>query len=323
MSNVHLENIYLHLTKACNLNCAYCYFDGGAEMAMQLSISEIQSLVEEIAALSPIKLVFTGGEPLIREDILAIAHLFQGVRAAGATQLCLMSNGTLIDGQNALSIAQYFDEVRISMDGFQEVNDALRGKGVFQTAARAIRYLRRAGLTPGISITVTSRNIDGLDTFLDYLIEHLFVTEFHFSPFRPVGRGVVQPELLCSWKEAQEKIGRFWSRRFGSPTRFDTPKETNLLTCGHCGVGSHINIWPDGSVFPCHVLSTPEFILGNLKQTKLSVILNESVVLKSLEQLDFRNLNINDEAIKVLLSSSICLGEVYREAPQAIRRFMG
>jgi len=319
MAEKRIQNIYLHLTKQCNLSCTYCYFDAGARGENELSLSQMERLFEDIKKLCPRKIVITGGEALLREDFFDISHSLNAIR--GATKLCLISNGTLINELIAKKIVNTFDEVRISLDGPKEVNDRLRGQGAFDGAIKAIRYLWLAGISPEVSITATSRNVDGLPEFLTFLKNDMFVSSFHVSLFRPVGRGLVRPDLEVSWREVQSKLTEYWRKCFGDPSVNMLTEGFTLADCGRCGIGQHINILPDGSVFPCHVLSFPEFYLGNIKETSLIEIIDHSILLDKLRKLDFNQFYSMPEELDTILQNAECMGEVFIEHPQMLHNF--
>jgi len=313
-----VKTIYLHLTKQCNLSCICCYFDAGEPLPSELSLTEFGTLFKDIVLLKPQKLVFTGGEPLLRSDIFYIAHLFRRIDNERRTRLCLMSNGTLIDEPSALNIAQHFDEVRISVDGPEAVNDQVRGEGSFRRAMKAIHALNGVGMYPGVSITVMRPNADYLPSFLPFLLKEKSVTEFHLSPFRPVGRGAKHAELEYPRRGAQLLFAQFCEQYFGIPSRLREANDYALMSCGNCGIGSYININPDGDVYPCHVLSVHEFLMGNVRQSSLVDIYRGSVLLRQLRELDFAELAEASTRVKGLLGNAMCLGEVYREARQEL-----
>lgn len=318
-----LRTIYIHLTHACNLRCSYCYFDAGEPIDNELSLDELRLLFKEINLFTPQKVVLTGGEPLLRSDLFDIAEAFREVAPDRKIRLRLISNGMLIDKQEALRIAKFFDEVRISIDGPREINDRLRGNGAFDGALQAANVLRSAGVHPSVSITVTTENIAYLSGFLSFLLREGVTTDFHLAPFRPVGRGALHPDLACSPREARLAIADFWQRHFGIHSNFaESSSNANLASCGNCGVGSYLNILPDGSVYPCHVLSVPKFLLGNVRQTKLSAIVQESTLLKDLRCLDFTHLKGGSNRLRQLLNNAVCLGEVYRDAPEEVFHFL-
>ncbi|MCW4000391.1 MAG: radical SAM protein [Candidatus Bathyarchaeota archaeon] len=313
-----INKIYVHLTHACNLNCKYCYFDASEVMKNEMSSDEFYRLCEEILTISPKKVVFTGGEPLLRSDLLNIATYLRSLDPYKRTLMCLMTNGKLIDEEKAGCIAQVFDEVRVSIDGPKEINDNLRGPGSFDDAMRAIHYFKQAGIYPSLSITVTSANLPHLSKWLSFILKEGIATKFHLTQFRQIGRGSLQPALDCSSTEIRLVMADFWQRHFGIPLNQESIKKPSLISCGNCGVGKYVNILPDGSIYPCHVLSSPKFFLGNIKENKLAAIIEESNLLKQLLNINFINFKGGSDHLKQILGNTACLGEVYREAPKEL-----
>ncbi len=315
-NKTNIKNIYIHITKLCNLNCKYCYFDAGKAMKKELHFSELLSLFKEIVLIEPKKVIFTGGEPLLRKDIFNLINNFRKMLNGKKVNLCLMSNGLLISNKIALKIVELFDEVRISIDGPPEVNDILRGAGSFNNALIAINNLKNAGTSPVVSITMTSLNLPMLKDFLSFLLDELFITRFHFSIIKPYGRNLDQPELQCSWEKAQQIISDFWQNRLIQSSSPENIRGPALISCSNCGIGNHINILPDGTVYPCHVLSEPRFFLGNIRKHKLSDIVSKSKTLNNLKSLDFAKLVKIDSNLKKSLQNTTCLGEVYQNNPE-------
>ncbi len=279
-------------------------------MQGEMSLAELRRLVVDVAGLKARKLVFTGGEPMLRADLFEAAAAFRQTDAGHHTRLCLITNGLLIDGQTAAKITESFDEVRISIDGPEEVNDRLRGCGSFGAALLAMRSLRDAGLAAGVSVTVTALNLPHLVGFLSFLLDEERVTDFHLAPFRYFGRGAGHPELLASWREAQEAVATFWRPRFGDPSNLVFSDDHSLVECGTCGVGTYINVHPDGTVYPCRVLSIPRFCLGNVNRDALPSIIENSQILRWLRELDFLEPAAADGHLAHLLEEAMCVGEI-------------
>lgn len=221
----------------------------------ELSVDEFKLLSEEIALLNPNKVVFTWGEPLLRTDLFDIAKTFRETDPKKNIKLCLISNGTLVNHSTALNISKTFDEIRISLDGKAEVNDKWRGRGTYEKSMTAINELKNAGIFPKISITVNSTNICELSSFLSFLLVNGFATDFNLVPFRPIGRGTQYVDLVCSSEEVRLVIAGFWQQLFGGESKMNNPEEKKVSSFKNCGVGSYINTFPEGSVYPCHVLS--------------------------------------------------------------------
>ena len=149
-------------TKTCNLECAHCYADAEIKrFAGELTTEEAQRMIEDLSAMNIPALLISGGEPLVRPDILDLAEYASalGVRVTFST------NGTLIDGKKAQRLAKIgVTYVGISIDGKEERHDRFRGrKGAFREAMRGIRNCRDAGIRVGIRFTVTQENVGELE----------------------------------------------------------------------------------------------------------------------------------------------------------------
>jgi hypothetical protein len=142
---VSLKNVFLHATKACNLRCAYCYFSASQPLPDEMTTAEFDRLWPEMVTLRPEKVVFTGGEPLLRTDIL---ELLGGLRAADPEHhvlRCLNTNGHLVTPELARALVGLADEAPVSVDALAACNDALRGAVNFEQAMRALECFYSVG----------------------------------------------------------------------------------------------------------------------------------------------------------------------------------
>lgn len=154
-------------TRRCNLACEHC----GASKeryATELSTAQLRDVIDQLAALGVKSLVVTGGEPLLRRDLLEVLDYAwqRGLKSGIAT------NGFLLDAP----LARQFHEagvhsVQVSLDGLAETHNAIRhNPQSFARAVAALAGAREAGI-PLVSVatTVTSRNLaelEGLHAFL-------------------------------------------------------------------------------------------------------------------------------------------------------------
>jgi radical SAM protein with 4Fe4S-binding SPASM domain len=104
--------------------------------------------------------LFSGGEPLIRPDLLELAAAARDV----GMRTVLSTNGTLLDGEMAeRAAAAGFSYAGVSIDGIGARNDKIRGKrGAFAAALGGIRAAKRAGMRTGIRFTIHALNRDDL-----------------------------------------------------------------------------------------------------------------------------------------------------------------
>jgi MoaA/NifB/PqqE/SkfB family radical SAM enzyme len=307
---VPLKNVFLHVTKACNLHCSYCYFSARKPLSDEMTTEEFTRLWPEIVAVRPQKVVFTGGEPLLRSDIL---DLLCGLRDADPEHhilRCLNTNGHLVTPELAREIVGLADEVRVSLDALQERNDAIRGKGNFEAAVRALECYYAVGFEPKALITVTSHSLPDLEELLCFLIKKK-ITRINLNNFRPIGRGAGHREWQAEPKEIQSAVKRAWKRC--CPEQPPPPEPLKPEIHRHCGVGQFLNIFPNGDVFPCHVLTDREFRLGNVREQSLLDTCRRDGLLGELAALDFQELARQDERLTSLTRFGTCTGSVYAE----------
>jgi Fe-coproporphyrin III synthase len=151
-------------TSRCNSRCVSCDFwrtDG----ATDLRRDEVAALSRELPALRTKLVVFTGGEPLVRDDVFELADLF---RAQGAA-LHLLTSGLALE-RHAEAVAQRFAAVTISLDGHtRELYRQVRGVDGLEAVERGVRRLKqiRPGLPVRARSTLHRRNFRALPDLID------------------------------------------------------------------------------------------------------------------------------------------------------------
>ncbi|MFN8218296.1 MAG: radical SAM protein [Solirubrobacterales bacterium] len=146
-----------NVTRRCNLHCGHCYADShDREYPGELDTGEGRRLLAELADFGVPTVLFSGGEPLLRDDLLQLAA---EARRLGMRTV-LSTNGTRIDGGTAAAIgAAGFSYVGVSLDGIGPLNDKMRGsRGAFDAALAGIRATREAGVRTGVRFTVHAGN---------------------------------------------------------------------------------------------------------------------------------------------------------------------
>lgn len=306
---VPLRNIFLHVTRACNLRCSYCYLAAGQANGGELSAAALARLWPQIVAVRPRKVVFTGGEPLLRPDLCA---LLEGLKLADPEHLvlrCVNTNGSLVSRELARALVPLADEVRVSVDALRDCNNLLRGDGSFEAAVRALETLHSVGFEPIAMVTATPPSLADLEDLLAFLLARR-ITRVHLNPFRAIGRGAAHADWAVAPEEARAVLSRAWERIFpGQP-----PSGAPQAECLNCGIGSFLNILPEGDVYPCHVLATPGFRLGNVTRESLLELCAAGGPLGRLQALDFRKLADADPGGKPLVRPGSCLGAAYEQA---------
>lgn len=197
-------------TKACNLRCIHCYYTAHAQPdADELTTAEARTMIDDLAAFGAPVLLFSGGEPLLRQDLyeLGAYAVERGLRTVIST------NGTLIDAAAADRIkAAGFSYVGISLDGIGPTNDEFRGMaGAFDAALGGIRACTEAGVKTGLRLTLNRHNYDDLEAIFD-LLEAEQIRRACFYHLVYAGRGVrIQSDDL-SLEESRDAVDLIFRR---------------------------------------------------------------------------------------------------------------
>jgi Fe-coproporphyrin III synthase len=158
-------------TRRCNLHCVHCYShsqnkDYGGEM----TTAEGKALIDDLAAYGAPVILFSGGEPTMRPDLLELAHYAtsQGMRAVIST------NGTLITPELAAQLKEVgLSYVGVSLDGLRETHDKFRGMdGAFDLALEGIHNCQAVGIKVGLRFTINKRNAQDIGGIFDLLEQH-------------------------------------------------------------------------------------------------------------------------------------------------------
>jgi len=141
----------------CNLKCVHCYSQSrNKKYKGELTTEEGRKLIEDLARFGSPVILFSGGEPLLRKDLLPLAQLATdfGMRAVIST------NGTLITKRRARELKRIgLSYVGVSLDGMRATNDRFRGvEGAFVAALKGIRNCQETGIKVGLRFTINRWN---------------------------------------------------------------------------------------------------------------------------------------------------------------------
>ncbi len=174
-------------TRRCNLYCSHCYAGADLEAGSgEFSTAEAKRFLEQLADYGAPVILFSGGEPLVRDDLVELVDYAAdlGLRPV------LSSNGTLITPEKATALRDAgLKYAGISVDGLPERNDAFRGEdGAFDAAVRGIENCLDAGLKTGLRYTITEANAADLEDVVDLLAD-VGLDRFCFYHLDYGGRG--------------------------------------------------------------------------------------------------------------------------------------
>jgi uncharacterized protein len=289
LSSPPLRALSLAIAQKCNLGCTYCYaqqgeFGGTAKnMPLADALRAVDLLVGTAEPGARLNLAFLGGEPLVNRKVLRAAtqralELAQG-RGAKMT-FSITTNGTLLSEDDGRFFEEHGFAVTVSIDGPQEVHDALRpfkgGAGSYDTVMKRVAPLLKMQQRMQVSarVTVTPRNLSlrrTLDTFI--------AAGFHsvgFSPMlsAPTGEGEMQSEDLEIMLGEMIDCGREFERRSRDGQRYPFANMVNAMREIHrgthrpypCGAGAgYLGVSADGELAACHrFVGDEEGAMGSL-----------------------------------------------------------
>lgn len=153
-----------NLTFHCNLRCAYCY--SPYLKYPELKTPELLAGIDEMHALGMRYVTFSGGEPLLRNDI---GEIVRHCKRRGITTF-ISTNGALLPRR--IDQVAGVDRLTISLDGPAEIHDAVRGAGAFEAAVGAVRLARSRGIPVALTCVLSQRNLDAADAVLEIAREH-------------------------------------------------------------------------------------------------------------------------------------------------------
>ncbi|MFN7951190.1 MAG: radical SAM protein [bacterium] len=300
-----------NLTYRCNLACEHCYLDAGPNPLVasdafadrsELGTEECFAVADQIAQLAPeCVTILTGGEPLLRRDILAIvAHA-----ASRGLWVVVGTNGVRITENVASQLAANGARgVALSLDAVDgAAHDAFRNvRGAFANTVEAAHVLARVGMPFLIQTTVARHNVDDLEAIAELAHERLGAKVWNLYFLVPSGRGEYVSDLdPATYDGVLERLYHLQRRFSGrmlvnakcAPHHVrtalahdpDAPlPRTYAGGAGGCPAGTHyLGIRPNGDVTPCPYL--PVFA-GNLRSDSLGEIWTDSELFQRIRKRD-------------------------------------
>lgn len=308
-----LKTVYIHPSMNCNLNCNYCYNKELRRESLRsnkpvLQLSHYKNLFNDLKKVGVKSIVFTGGEPILSNDLFHIAEL----SLMAGFDNSIISNGILINDETAKKLVKYFTQISVSIDShISQQNDFMRGAGSFKAALHGIKLLLENGASVNCLGVAHNENMLSLIDSWHYFVEKLKCNSFQAQAHLEDNLFAGDSNRLRSYLSNYSTIRRQLNQLNKSYTGL------TLNTC--CGMGkSEIAVTSCGDVYPCKMLLHNQFYCGNILDYSIEDILKHSLVLKNLKNLsvddfqlcrncDYKNLCFGScRAIHFSLSGDLC-----------------
>lgn len=225
-----LRYLELLLTFRCNLRCRHCYL--GEPQTVDLAPEYLDLLLPEFDEMQGLRLLLSGGEPLLYPHWSKLASLLPG----RGFRIVLLTNGRQLEASLLADLPVH--EVQVSLDGLTHGHEAMRGAGSFLRALAAARLVKECGKDLSIATMVHPGNLAEL-AGLSEVVRELGAREWSLEAPAPIGR---------------------WTENAGLPA--DDERLSQLLSLGFGGsyhggaegtaCGRHLAaVLPDGRVCSC------------------------------------------------------------------------
>lgn len=173
-----IEYLRLSVTDRCDLRCAYCIpegFKGFEEPEHWLTFDEIERLMRLFAGLGLKRLRLTGGEPLLRRDIVGLSRRLAAI--PGIDDLSISTNATQLAEMATELKAAGVTRLNVSLDSLRaEGVEKINGRPVLDKILAGLESGRAAGFNPiKVNMVAMRENADEIDDIVAYCMDKGFV----------------------------------------------------------------------------------------------------------------------------------------------------
>ncbi len=275
-----LSDLHIRITSNCNFNCQHCYAADWLNEKYQLSISEIKRVVDQAIELGCRKVTFSGGEPILAQDInKAIAYCLEK-----KLKVAIETNGLFVDkiitGLGEENVRKVF--FAISYDGKK-----MRDEKFVQLVKDNIIKVANLGCEIKIQSAITKVNVDELDDIFQFSKKNGIKNRcFLIHSLNGNGKNIPLFEAE-EWLKIIKKVNENYSN-----VMIELPDVFPVRKKKKCGWGVHrCEIMPNGDVTSCAPITfnNREFIAGNIKTEMLKDIWESKhfTEIRELKQSDF------------------------------------
>ena len=160
-------NITIDVTSKCNLRCKHCRVN---EIGYDMKLDEIEEVFNKLTDFKPRGVFISGGEPLIRGDIVEIVK-----KSKKLAPVTILNTNSLLLTENKLKelINVGLNYIQVSVDGIEEQHDYIRGKGTYKKTIEKMKMINTYSdkIKLHISSVVSQKNIDYMEKFARQILE--------------------------------------------------------------------------------------------------------------------------------------------------------
>ena len=209
-SSRKIDYLRVSVTDRCNLRCVYCTPESNFEELPHeaiLAYEEIERIVRAGARFGITKARLTGGEPLVRRDILHLVRMIRGI--SGIRELVMTTNGVLLSRMAAELKSAGLDRINISIDSLDgEKFSRITRCGSLDKVLEGLEAARGAGFRVKINVVLMRGvNDDEIEDYVRFAAEKGL--EVRFIEKMPLGQPPTDNgKLLVGADEIEKRIAQ-------------------------------------------------------------------------------------------------------------------
>jgi cyclic pyranopterin phosphate synthase len=280
--NRPVSNIRISLTPKCNLSCIYCHKEGEKSPKEQLSAEDIAEILRVAAKFEIRSVKFTGGEPLLRPDLVSIVQ-----SVPSGMESSLTTNGTLLADLARDLKTSGLRRVNVSIDSLNpETYKKITGVDNLSDVLEGITAALDVGLTPvKLNIVVLDGiNDNEIEDFLAFvrgnrnLILQL-IELMHFNDCNYHGELNVVEEMLAS-RSKQIITRRMHHRKKYCLDGAEVEVVRPLHNTEFCAFCNRLRVTSDGKLKPCLLRMDNHIDVRGKKGEELEALFKKAVSLR-------------------------------------------
>jgi len=311
-----LNKVYLslqwHITTNCSNRCKHCYvYDEKTYHEEKNNILPLDGLVKILDDLKKFekkyhakfdKIVISGGDPLLREDIYEFIEEVNKLK----TSIHILGNPETLNKKAVLKLKELnISHFQMSLDGLEKTHDFFRSKGSFKRTVEKTKLLKEHGFKCNIMFTLFPSNAQDLIPLMNFVAKNTYATSFSLDVGCYVGEGKnlpnnFTPEILkkifSNYLREKNKLENKYAIKFAEKSNYHkiTRLDNNLLTSNHCSSTSVISgcligwqppsILSDGTTLICRHLPISS---GKLPKEGFEKIFLGNLILKKFRRKSF------------------------------------
>jgi MoaA/NifB/PqqE/SkfB family radical SAM enzyme len=253
------------ITDYCNINCRHCL--NYKNNRYEPTIKEIDNAINHILESKIFEIGITGGEPLLSKNLF---HILDGLQSLSIN---LLTNGILLP-KNIDKLSKYNIRIVVSLDGFKDEHEFIRGKETYEKTLNSIYLLEQAEIPFTINTVAHKNNLNTMERFIDHHIDK--DRSVILNILSPLGMAQKNKDMFLNENETiklKTIIEKYFQQVHPIYEFLELPPDKrNKMTCS--GGRIKLDILPDGTATTCSL--SEGFVLGNIyKESIKSIWQNE------------------------------------------------